>query len=137
MYDKILQTKKEMKNVIKSNGLTRFEKYNLVKEKSRTLSESERDILIKECHRDYEIYDRAKDIKELITFFLTGIGMLITVFGIYFEDKILNYIQFYSVLTIVGMGIAMSVIIVSLIQSWRSKNLTITRYMIDVLEENK
>ncbi len=135
MEDKILQIKKAMKSVIKSKGLTRLEKYNLVKEKSRVLSESEQDILLKECRRDYESYDRAQDIKELITICLTGIGMLITVFGIFFKEKVLSFYQFSTLIVMVCILVSLSILILSAIQSWRSSNLWITKYMIDILEK--
>lgn len=135
MYDKILQTKKEMRNVIKENGMTRLEKYNLLKEKSRSLSDREREILIKECYRDYESCDRVEDIKELITVYLTGIGLLITLFGIFLKDKIVESVDFQSLVGIVAIAIVISIAVLSFIQSWRSKNLNITKHMLDILEE--
>lgn len=133
--DKILQTKKAMRSIIKTKEKTRIEKYNLVKEKRDDLSKFEQEILLKECRRDYESYDRVKEIKDLITIYLTGVGMFVTIFGIFFSDKIINLSQFSSILTMVGIAVIISVLVVYYIQSWSSNNLCITKYMIDILED--
>lgn len=47
MEDKILKVKKEMKKVLRTNGLTRSDKHNLAKQKAMILDESELSILKK------------------------------------------------------------------------------------------
>ena len=137
MYDKILQTKKEMRNVIKSSGMTRQEKYNLVKLKSNALSNSEREILIKECRRDYESYDRSQDIKELITISIAGIGLLITLMDNIVKDLEINVEQNNTLILYIGVFVLLYIFILAFSQIWRNKNMYITKYMIDVLEDNE
>ena len=61
MDDKILEVKKEMMRIAKMKDLPRMERHELVKKRSERLSESERKLLIEECQRDYESYDRIGD----------------------------------------------------------------------------
>lgn len=113
MDDKILNVKKEMKKIIKSNGITRLDKYNLLKQKSNTLSEIERKLLLNECKRDYESYERIKDIKEIITVFLTGLGLILTIANVYFKDTYV-FTQFEELLILVATYVVFSIIILSL-----------------------
>lgn len=83
MDDKILEVKKEMMRIAKMKDLSRMERYELAKRRSERLSESERRLLIEECQRDYESYDRIGDIRELFTFFFAGISMILSVFAIF------------------------------------------------------
>lgn len=135
MDDKILKVKKEMKSVIKSKGMTRLEKYNLLRERRNSLSKKERKILLRECRRDYEIWDRFQDIKELITVCLTGLGLIFTVVGILFKDSIGSYIQFYSLLVMTGIYVCLSILVLMIAQLWRDNSMNVTRQMIDILEE--
>lgn len=135
MDDKILKVKKEMKSVIKSKGMTRLEKYNLLRERRNSLSKKERKILLRECRRDYEIWDRFQDIKELITVCLTGLGLIFTVVGILFKDSIGSHIQFYSLLVMTGIYVCFSILVLMIAQLWRDNSMNVTRQMIDILEE--
>ena len=47
----------------------------------------ERKLLIEECQRDYESYDRIGDIRELFTFFFAGISMILSCFAIFTNNK--------------------------------------------------
>lgn len=58
MDDKILQVKKEINRIAKARGLIRIERYRLVKEKIRTLSGKELNILIREYYREYDSWVR-------------------------------------------------------------------------------
>ena len=87
MDDKILEVKKEMMCIAKMRELSRMERYELAKRRSERLSESERSLLIEECQRDYESYDRIGDIRELFTFFFAGISMILSVFAIFANNK--------------------------------------------------
>ena len=78
-----IQVKKEIRCIAKAKNLTRMEKYELAKKRSEQLSECERKILIEECQRDYETYDRIQDIRELFTFLFSGMSMMISVFVIF------------------------------------------------------
>ena len=135
MEDKILQIKKEMKRLIKAKELSRIERYELLEKKTEDLDEKEMRILINECKRDYQSYDRSDDIKELITISLTGIGMIITILGIFLKDKVMEFFQFASImgdtiifLSIILLGFAMW-------QSHRSNGMHTTTFMLNVLEE--
>jgi hypothetical protein len=134
MDDKILNVKKEMKKIIKSNGITRLDKYNLLKQKSNTLSEIERKLLLNECKRDYESYERIKDIKEIITVFLTGLGLILTIANVYFKDTYV-FTQFEELLILVATYVVFSIIILSLTQNYRGRGMDISKQMIDILEE--
>lgn len=80
MDDKILEVKKEMMRIAKMKGLPRMERYELAKKRSERLSQNERKLLIEECQRDFESYDRIGDIRELFTFFFAGISMILSAF---------------------------------------------------------
>lgn len=134
MDDKILNVKKEMKKIIKSNGITRLDKYNLLKQKSNTLSEIERKLLLNDCKRDYESYERIKDIKEIITVFLTGLGLILTIANVYFKDTYV-FTQFEELLILVATYVVFSIIILSLTQNYRGRGMDISKQMIDILEE--
>lgn len=76
-----------MMRIAKMKDLSRMERYELAKRRSERLSESERRLLIEECQRDYESYDRIGDIRELFTFFFAGISMILSVFAIFANNK--------------------------------------------------
>lgn len=80
MDDKILEVKKEMMRIAKMKGLPRMERYEMAKKRSERLSQNERKLLIEECQRDFESYDRIGDIRELFTFFFAGISMILSAF---------------------------------------------------------
>lgn len=135
MTDNILEIKKELKSVAKMKGLTRIQKYNMMQETSKRLSEKEKALLIKEYKRDYDSWDRIKDMTELITTFLTSVGLIITVIGIFFGNKLTTFEQFESIL---GMVMIISIIVVwglSSIQKYRNNSLDRIQYTLDVLEE--
>lgn len=137
MYDKVVEVKKDMIRTIKKKGLTRTEKYDLVKQKSRTLSDYEREILIKECYRDYDSHDRIQDIKSLITVWMAGMSMFISVISIYTDGKNVDYEFFYNLLFCVLVVIVLSILPLSWLQTYRSINMNITKYMLDILNDDK
>ena len=139
MDDKILRTKKEMKLIIKDKKLTRLEKYNSLRGKVCTLSEVERNILLKECKRNYDSYDGFQDIERLITAVISGFGLIFTILNIIFRDKIVETIpvsQMFLLLDGVSAFVLFLILIFVMAQSVRTKNTYIFRYMIDILEEN-
>ena len=69
-----------MMRIAKMKGLPRMERYELAKKRSERLSVNERKLLIEECQRDFESYDRIGDIRELFTFFFAGISMILSAF---------------------------------------------------------
>lgn len=135
MDDKILQTKKEMKRVINTKGLTRLERYYLAKEKCKSLSEIEKNILIKECYRDYESYDRCKDATELITIFLTGLGLIMTLYQALAEKSVDLITAITSLALLATIYVVCAILVVSWLQKFRSGNMNKTKYMLDILEE--
>ena len=137
MYDKVVEVKKDMIRTIKKKGLTRTEKYDLVKQKSRTLSDYEREILIKECYRDYDSNDRIQDIKSLITVWMAGMSMFLSVISIYTDGKNVDYEFFYNLLFCVLVVIVLSILPLSWLQTYRSINMNITKYMLDILNDDK
>ncbi len=137
MTDKILETKKAMRCAIRAKGLSRLDKYNLVKDKISSLTECERKILLKECRRDYESYDRSQDVKELITISIAGIGLLITLLGIIVKDLEIIAEQNNTLILNIGVFVLLYIFILAFSQIWRNKNMYITKYMIDILEDNE
>lgn len=133
MEDKIIQMKNEMARIIKVEGLTRLERYDLMKRQTKALNKKEMKILIDEYRRDYETYDRSKDTKELIAVGLTGIGLLITVLSI-FQKRIEGSIHADSLLLGVYVIIGIVVLSLSLLQANRSRKMDATRYILDILE---
>lgn len=135
MYDKIGTTELEIRNIINDRGLTQSEKFELAKEKSGTLSGTERKILLKKCLRDRNAHERSRDLYDLLFLFVTWISTYFVIFGIYANDKevtisvfkgLLGAALLYNIITVMGLVF---------IQTWRNKNLNITQYMIDVLED--
>ena len=135
MDDKILEVKKEMMRIAKRKDLTRMERHELVKKRSERLSESERKLLIEECKRDYESYDRIGDIRELFTFFFAGFSLILSVFAIFANNKDVSEESLASMLLILLIPIVVMIAFFVVIQIWRSSGLNITKYMIDVLKE--
>lgn len=135
MDDKILEVKKEMMRIAKMKGLPRMERYELAKKRSERLSESERRLLIEECQRDYESYDRIGDIRELFTFFFAGISMILSVFAIFANNKEVSVESLESVLLMLLIFIVATFAGIAGIQTWRSSGLNISKYMIDVLKD--
>lgn len=134
MADNILKVKNEMKKVIKSNGITRLEKDKLLRKRKHSLSKKERKILLNECRRDYETWNRFRDIKELITAFLSGIGLLIALFEILNKDSIERCIDFQSIVVMTTIYICISVFVLTFAQVFSSARLDISQQMIDILE---
>lgn len=134
MPDNILKVKKEMKKIIKSKGITRLEKDELLRKRSQSLSKKERRILLNECRRDYETWSRFRDVKELITVFLTGMGLLITLFGILNKDSIERYTDFQAMVAMTTIYICISVVLLTFSQVISSTKLDTSQQMIDILE---
>ena len=135
MDDKILEVKKEMMRIAKMKDLSRMERYELAKRRSERLSESERRLLIEECQRDYESYDRVGDIRELFTFFFAGISMILSVFAIFANNKDVSVESLDSMLLMLLLFIVVTIAVIAGIQTWRSSGLNISKYMIDVLKD--
>lgn len=135
MDDKILEVKKEMMRIAKMKGLPRMERYELAKKRSERLSENERKLLIEECQRDFESYDRIGDIRELFTFFFAGISMILSVFAIFANNKDVSVESLGSMLLMLLIFIVVTIAVIAGIQTWRSSGLNITKYMIDVLKD--
>ena len=135
MDDKILEVKKEMMRIAKMKDLSRMERYELAKKRSERLSESERKLLIEECQRDYESYDRIGDIRELFTFFFAGISMILSVFAIFATDKEVSVEMLDPMLLMLLIFIVATFAGIAGIQTWRSSGLNISKYMIDVLKD--
>lgn len=135
MNDKILQIKKEMRRIIKVKDLTRMEKHELVKKASDSLSEKEKELLIKECYRDYEAYNRCKDVLEIVTVFLTGIGFFLTIYNTCAKEPAPDAVLSLTGLIIVYLLFAIA--IVTWLLAYRTNNMHYTRYMLDVLEEKE
>ena len=135
MSDNVLETKKEMGRIIRSKGLSRFEKYTLVRDKSNTLTEDEKKILLQECQRDYKFYKEEQDIKDIITISLTGIGLLIALLGVFFEEKVTPYVTANPLMIYVGVAVVSYIGLLILYQNIKNKRITVTLYMIDILED--
>lgn len=137
MGDKIGETKMEIKRIFSNKRLSRMEKYNLVRGKSKMLSEEELTILLKEYQRDYDSYDRQKDMKDTISLFLTGIGMLIAFFGIFFSGPEIGAENFILLIRVIGAYVVMSILVLSWIQAYRTDKMYQTQYILDILEKKE
>lgn len=135
MYDKILETKKAAKKIIKSKGIRRLDKYNLVKTELEQLSENERKILKKECIRDYESANRLSDIKDAISVFLTGITIINTVFGFFIKDKAIGTADYQQLIFELAIYIILMINILIAINLIKNSAMHLAKYMIDVLED--
>lgn len=124
-----------MMRIAKMKDLSRMERYELAKRRSERLSESERRLLIEECQRDYESYDRIGDIRELFTFFFAGISMILSVFAIFANNKDVSVESLGSMLLMLLLFVVVTIAVIAGIQIWRSSGLNITKYMIDVLKD--
>lgn len=124
-----------MMRIAKMKDLSRMERYELAKRRSERLSESERRLLIEECQRDYESYDRIGDIRELFTFFFAGISMILSVFAIFANDKEVSVEMLDPMLLMLLIFIVVTIAVIAGIQIWRSSGLNISKYMIDVLKD--
>lgn len=75
MKDNILLMKKEIKRLYFAKKLTREEKYDLIVKQWENLGDKEKHILLHEYKRDLKSYESLRYIKEIITLFLTGVGI--------------------------------------------------------------
>ena len=124
-----------MMRIAKMKDLSRMERYELAKRRSERLSESERRLLIEECQRDYESYDRIGDIRELFTIFFAGISMILSVFAIFANNKDVSVESLASMLLMLLLFVVVTIAVIAGIQIWRGSGLNITKYMIDVLKD--
>ena len=73
-------------------------------------------------------------VKELITAFLSGIGLLIALFEILNKDSIERCIDFQSIVVMTTIYICISVFVLTFAQVFSSARLDISQQMIDILE---
>lgn len=135
MEDKITKVKKDIKCIINTGGLVRVEKSCLVKARFNALSKTERQILLKEYRRDYETYNRTQDIKEIVSVGLTSIGMLIALFGILFQDRVIEVWRHDRIVCNTILFVVFSILSVTGIQIFRSSNMNKIKHILDILEE--
>lgn len=135
MNDNILQVKKDMKRAIKSKGITRMEKYNLLIERRAALSDRERKILLNECRRDYESLARFRGISELISIFISGLGMFITLFGISYKYITDGNAKFQEMVIITVIYLIISIFAVTISHVISIGYMDISKQIIDVLED--
>ncbi len=133
MNDKIIETKREIRRIINDTKLKRVEKYNLVKNKASQLNELEYKILFKEYIRDYKTFDRLKEIKDIISMFLTGIGLIFTICGSFFIET-LSFEMVGGLLGMVTIYIFCAIILLWLIQVRRTSSMNKIQFILDILE---
>ena len=107
----------------------------LLKKKAENLSKKERKILINECKRDYESFHRLRDLKDTIMIFVSALGMILSVGGILFEEKLLDYTQFSSIFLTITLYIGGAVLAITFIHVFSRDHIDISKQMIDILEE--
>lgn len=135
MNDKILQTKKAMKQIVNARGLSRVEKYDLVKEKSKVLTKKELHILIKEYRRDCEIcHDLIGSIMDMVTTVTTGMSLSIAFLAIFFSDKSMSHEQFGVNLFMTLAIFVFLIIIIGVVNIFKSSSINTTKYVLDILE---
>ena len=135
MNDNILQVKEDMRRAMKSKGITRMEKYNLLIERRAALSDRERKILLNECRRDYESTARFRGINELVSIFISGLGMFITLFGISYKYITDVDAKFQEMVIITAVYLCISIIMVTVSHVISSGSMDISKQIIDILED--
>ena len=133
MKDTLLEQKNELKRITIIKSLTRLERYKLVEEKSKELSDRELMLLIEEYNRDYESYNRLKDINNMVTVGVAGINILLLVASIYFDDYMMEFKQFVPLFINSSMAVCVIIMISTFITVYRSYSMTKTKYILDVL----
>jgi hypothetical protein len=135
MNDKILQTKKAMKQIVNARGLSRVEKYDLVKKKSKVLTKKELHILIKEYRRDYEIcHDLIGGIMDMVTTATTGMSLSIAFLAIFFSDKSMSFEQFSVDLYMTLGTFVFLLMIIYAVNIFKTSSISTTKYVLDILE---
>lgn len=137
MDDKILQTKKEIKQIIKMSGFSRLEKYNFAVKKLKKLNKTELNLLLKECYRDYQIYNRYKTAFDMLTIGLTGIGFIVTFSAAYSNNIALSFEQYSSLLYTLLHVLFAFIFLDVVLNIYRNHQMNTTQYIIDILEEHK
>lgn len=137
MWDKIGDVKGQIWDVVKCKKMTRTERYDLIKKKIEQLSETELSILINEYHRELNLVDGYKDFKDVIIPFITSIGILITVFGIFATNtNIANSKELYEfMIYVIGTYAFGAVLVLWALFYYRGKKLYWIQYILDVLEK--
>lgn len=85
MTDKILILRKELINIVKSNGFTRMKKYELIREQCSELEEDELYVLKKEFESQYE-KNRHSEEFSVIPMGISGATLILTIAGLYFNS---------------------------------------------------
>lgn len=134
MKDNILQTKKEIKRLYSVKNLTREEKYDLIVKQWEHMEDKEKDILLQEYQRDLKSYESLKYIKEIITLFLTGVGIIISWSGAFFTSKEMSEMQFAKILIIIVIYTIISVLILMCVDIFRRWNVNRIEYVIGAVK---
>lgn len=134
MNDKIIEIKIEIRRIMGDSNLNCIEKYDLIKGKVELLNEKEYKILLKEYKRDYKTYDRIKDIKDVLSMFLTGTGLLITIGTSIIKEQLEVVITNGIFFSVIAVYVVLAIVALALIQSWRTFNMNRIQHVLDILE---
>ena len=134
MNDNILLMKKEIRRLYCVKKLTREEKYDLIVKQWEHMEDKEKDILLHEYQRDLKSYESLKYIKEIITLFLTGVGIVISWSGAFFTSKEMSEMQFAEILILITLYTIISVLILMCVDIFRRWNVNRIEYVIDTVK---
>ena len=134
MKDNILLMKKEIKRLYFAKKITREEKYDLIVKQWENLGDKEKHILLQEYKRDLKCYESLRYIKEIITLFLTGVGIIISWSGAFFTSKGMSEMQFAEILVLIALYTVSAVLILMFVENFRRRTVNRIEYVLDTVK---
>lgn len=135
--DKILETKKSIKKLVKSKSLTRMQRHNLVIEELNGLDSTEQRILRNEYSQDIKSCARGTSIREYFEFAISSFALIFSLASLYFNSstETLSKAVFSELLTGISLLIIFLLLLVTFSDKVFSNDSHVAEYALDIFAE--
>jgi len=137
MNDNILRIKKTLKETEKTYKYTRKEKYNIMKNLIGELDLEEQKLLKFELERDIETLKRGLLVKDLIVAGFSGVSLLLSAISLFVKSIEKYNGNLLNIVWIVCIIDALYFVILGLWIPYTSRNLCLTQYVLQILDDDK
>lgn len=137
MNDNILRIKKTLKETEKTYKYTRKEKYNIMKNLIGELDLEEQKLLKFELERDIETLKRGLLVKDLIVAGFSGVSLLLSAISLVVKSIEKYNGNLLNIVWIVCIIDALYFVILGLWIPYTSRNLCLTQYVLQILDDDK
>lgn len=134
MEDKLCNIKKDLQRIASDKKRTRIEKYTDARKIVDELDEVSKKILLNEYQREYKSTDNLSDIKNMFTFFMSFVSILISVLAIYANGKIVDNASFRQLLSMLTIIIVVEIIAYVAVNNYRISRLRFISYIISLFD---